>query len=88
MGFLAPLALLWLLLLVPAIVLLYLLKLRRREVVVSSIMLWTRLLQEAQANAPFQKLRRHLLLLLQLLASIVSEISIACLRTASAAAIA
>ncbi len=62
-----PLALLWLLLPVPAIIALYLLKLRRRPVTVSSVLLWSAVLKDAQANAPFQKLRRNLLLLLQLL---------------------
>src|SRR5262249_50770264 len=51
---------------VPVIVLLYLLKLKRRPVTVSSVLLWSRLLKDVQANAPFQRLRRNLLLLLQL----------------------
>lgn len=67
MGLLEPLSLLWLLLLLPAILVLYLLKLKRRPVVVSSVLLWSRVLKDAQANAPFQKLRKNLLLLLQLL---------------------
>lgn len=62
-----PLALLWLLVAVPAILLLYLLKRRRRDQVVSSVLLWQRLVQDVQADTPFQKLRRNLLLLLQLL---------------------
>ncbi len=49
------------------ILLLYMLRLRRREVTVSSTLLWQRLLQDREANAPWQKLRRSLLLLLQLL---------------------
>src|SRR5947199_733135 len=67
MGLVDGLSLLWLLLLVPVIVLLYLLKLKRRAVTVSSVLLWSRLLKDVQANSPFQKLRRNLLLLLQLL---------------------
>jgi Ca-activated chloride channel family protein len=67
MGFIDWTSLLWLLLLVPVIILLYLLKLKRRPLVVSSVLLWSRLLKDVQANAPFQKLRRNLLLLLQLL---------------------
>lgn len=45
----------------------YMLRLRRREVTVSSAMLWQKLLRDREANAPWQKLRRNLLLLLQLL---------------------
>lgn len=49
------------------ILLLYLLKLRRSEVPVSSNFLWQQVLQDAEANAPWQRLRRNLLLFLQLL---------------------
>ena len=66
MSFLSPLALLGLLF-VPLVLAMYLLKLRREERVVPSTLLWQKLLTDVEANAPWQKLRRSLLLLLQLL---------------------
>src|SRR5918998_2339572 len=66
MGLLAPFAFL-LSLLIPVVVAMYLLKLRREERTVSSTFLWQRMVRDVEANAPWQKLRRNLLLLLQLL---------------------
>jgi hypothetical protein len=66
MRFLTP-AFLGLAALAVPILILYMLRLRRREVPVSSTMLWQRLMQDREANAPWQRLRRNLLLLLQLL---------------------
>jgi hypothetical protein len=48
------------------IIFFYLLKLKRKRRVVPSVFLWQRALEEIEANAPFKKLRRSLLLLLQL----------------------
>ncbi len=67
MNFLAPLALGLAALAIPIIVL-YLLRRRREERDVSSTLLWQRMIRDLEANAPWQRLQRHLLLLLQLLA--------------------
>ena len=65
-GFLTPLAFVGALLAIP-IILLYMLRLRRREVVISSTFLWQQVLQDKEANTPWQRLKRNLLLFLQLL---------------------
>ncbi len=66
MSFLTPLAFVGGLLAIP-ILLLYMLRLRRRDVTVSSTYLWQQLLHDREANTPWQRLRRNLLLLLQLI---------------------
>jgi Ca-activated chloride channel family protein len=73
MPFIAPLALLGLLF-VPLVLAMYLLKLRRDETVVPSTLLWQRLVADVEANAPWQRLRRSLLLLLQLLLVLILAI--------------
>lgn len=61
----------WFLLLIPAVVLLYFLRLKRARVVVSSTLLWSRALQDRRVNSPFQRLRKSLLLLFQILAILI-----------------
>lgn len=66
MSFLTPLAFIGAALAIP-IILMYMLRLRRREVVVSSTFLWQQILKDNEANTPWQRLKRNLLLFLQLL---------------------
>ena len=66
MSFLAPAAFAALAIAIP-ILLLYMLRLRRREVLISSNFLWRQVVQDTEANTPWQRLRRNLLLFLQLL---------------------
>ena len=66
MNFLSPLAFA-LVAILPIIIVMYLLKLRRPEHIVSSIYLWQRIVRDVEANAPWQRLRKNMLLWLQLL---------------------
>lgn len=54
------------LLLIP-LILFYFLKLRRPQVRISSLVLWQQVLNDQRVNSPFQKFKRNLLLLLQIL---------------------
>src|SRR4051812_35097983 len=66
MRFLAPAAFLFALT-IPVVVVFYLLKRKRVVRLVPSTLLWQKFLAETQASAPFQKLRKNWLLILQIL---------------------
>jgi hypothetical protein len=70
----------WLLILAvpPAVLSLYFLKLKRRELAVPSTLLWRKTLEDVHVNSIWQRLRKNLLLYLQLLFLLL--LILACLR--------
>ena len=70
----------WLLMMAipPAVLSLYFLKLKRRELVVPSTLLWKKAMEDIHVNSIWQRLRKNLLLYLQLL--FLALIVLACLR--------
>jgi len=67
MTFYSPQALAFLLT-IPAIIILYLLKQRYQEHTVSSLYLWHEVLKDIEASAPWQKLKKNILMILQIAA--------------------
>lgn len=65
-GFSAVINAWWFLLLVP-LILFYFLKLRRPRLEIPSLALWRQVISDQRVNSPFQKFKRNLLLLLQIL---------------------
>jgi uncharacterized membrane protein len=76
MSFLSPLALATFALALP-LVLLYFLKVRRRERTVSSLLLWSASRRDREASAFFQRLQRDPLLFLQILALLALSLALA-----------
>lgn len=70
MSFFSPINFLFLLGTIP-IVIMYLLKKRHKDIEISSTFLWQKAIKDIEANAPWQRLRKNLLLILQLLAFIM-----------------
>lgn len=66
MNFYSPMFFMFLLGLIP-IILMYLLKKQHEEIKISSTYLWERAIKDIEANKPWQKLRKNLLLFLQML---------------------
>ncbi len=76
MKFLSPIAF-WFALTIPVVIAFYLLKRKRVVKLVSSTLLWQKFIADTQASAPFQKLRRNWLLLIQLLLLILAILALA-----------
>ena len=76
MNFLSPFALLLGTLAVP-LLLLYFLKVRRRQMQVSSLLLWQAALRDREASTFFQRLQRDPLLILQILALLALTVALA-----------
>ena len=76
MDFLKPTAL-YLSFLISIIVLLYFLKLKRKRYVVSSVIFWLQAIEDMRANVPFARLRRNLLLPLQILFMLIVVLGLA-----------
>lgn len=76
MGFFAPAGLAFAAI-IPIIILMYLLKRRRQDVTVSSTYLWNQILKDVRANAPWQRLKRNLLMFIQILVAIFLVLAVA-----------
>lgn len=61
---------------IPAILLFYLLKKKYEDRQISSILLWNKMIRDIDAHKPWQKLRRNILLILQLLIAILLLIAL------------
>lgn len=61
---------------IPGIIILYLLKQQHEDLPISSTYLWEKALEDAQANVPWQRLRKNILLFLQVAAIFLTSLAI------------
>lgn len=66
----------WFASLIGVVLLLYVLRMKRKEHIVSSTLLWQAALRDLQANAPWQKLRSSLLMWLQVLFLVLAVLAL------------
>lgn len=76
LGFLNPWGFLFAIF-IPAVILLYLLKQQYQEIRVSSTFLWQKAIQDMEASVPWQKLRKSLLMFLQLVTIALFTLAVA-----------
>lgn len=62
---------------IPVIIILYLLKQRHKDYTVSSLFLWEEVLKDLEANAPWQKLKKNLLMILQIIVALLLVFALA-----------
>ena len=62
---------------IPIIIILYLLKQKHKEYNISSLFLWEEVLKDLEANAPWQKLKKNLLMILQIIAALLLVFALA-----------
>ncbi len=75
MKLLSPIAF-WFATTIPVVIVFYLLKRKRVIRLVSSTVLWQKFLAETQASAPFQKLRKNWLLILQIILLVLAVLAL------------
>ncbi|WIV11506.1 BatA and WFA domain-containing protein [Proteiniborus sp. MB09-C3] len=76
MSFYSPLFFLFFIGLIP-IIIMYLLKKQHTDIIISSNYLWEKALKDVEANRPWQRLKKNLLLILQLLIFLLIVLSLA-----------
>lgn len=67
---------LWLLLLIPIIIIMYLMKQKMTDCPFPSLFLWTEMYKNKESNTPWEKLKKNILLILQLITVVVLVVAL------------